>query len=78
MNQFNEITIKVNKSTIKVNKSTVLDDYYTVDMTVVVDGRDVSYNVLVGHNDFVSKFEQILDTVKKEIPILINTFDMEE
>jgi hypothetical protein len=71
MNQFNEITIKV-------NKSTVLDDYYTVDMTVVVDGRDVSYNVLVGHNDFVSKFEQILDTIKKEIPILINTFDMEE
>jgi hypothetical protein len=47
-------------------------------MTVVVDGRDVSYNVLVGHNDFVSKFEQILDTIKKEIPILINTFDMEE
>jgi hypothetical protein len=71
MNQFNEITIKV-------NKSTVLDDYYTVDMTVIVDGRDVSYNVLVGHNDFVSKFEQILDTIKKEIPILINTFDMEE
>jgi hypothetical protein len=71
MNQFNEITIKV-------NKSTVLDDYYTVDMTVVVDGRDVSYNVLVGHNDFVSKFEQILDTIKKEIPILINTFYMEE
>ncbi len=71
MNQFNELSIKV-------NKSTVLDDYYTVDMTVVVDGRDVSYNVLVGHNDFVSKFEQILDTIKKEIPILINTFDMEE
>lgn len=71
MNKFKELAVKV-------NKSTVLDDYYTVDITVTVDGRDITYNALVGHNDFVSKFDQILDTIKKEIPALITSFDTEE
>lgn len=62
-----EINIVVKPSPIK--------DYSAVDMKILINGKELELHELLEINDFKSKFEQILDLVKKEVIKVVDEED---
>lgn len=50
-------------------------EYSAIDMVIKIDGRELELHELVENNDFKSKFDQILDIVKKEVAKSINEWE---
>ena len=62
-----EINIVVKPSPIK--------DYSAVDMKILINGKELELHELLEINDFKSRFEQILDLVKKEVIKVVDEED---
>lgn len=50
-----------------VIKPSPIKEYSAVDMKILINGKELELHELLEINDFKSKFEQILDLVKKEV-----------
>lgn len=63
--------MKLKELSIRLKPSTEIRGYNAVNIKINIDGRELESNELIKENDFESKFDFFLSTVKKEVLRLI-------
>jgi hypothetical protein len=67
--------MKIKSLSVQINPSKRIDEYVTVDIKIRFNGSEKELNELLPENDFESKFEQMLELLKKEVLSNLQTED---
>jgi hypothetical protein len=59
--------MEIKSLSVQINKSKRISGYVTVDIIVRYNGNEKELNELLPENDFESKFDQMLELLKKEV-----------
>jgi hypothetical protein len=59
--------MEIKSLSVQINKSKRISGYATVDIIVRYNGNEKELNELLPENDFESKFDQMLELLKKEV-----------
>lgn len=67
--------MKIKDLNVSIRSSNKIKDYSAVDIRIRFDGIERELHELLPDNDFVSKFDQILELLKKEIVDTIREYE---